>query len=82
MRDASDARDSRDALKWSRIGRGGVGSLARQIGMSARSLRRHCANAGLNLAERRTALRIEELERLLSMGLPVRVIAHRLGFSS
>lgn len=60
----------------------GVGSLARHVGMSARSLRRHCANAGLPLARRRKDLRADEVRRLLAMDLPVATIAQRLGFSS
>ncbi len=62
--------------------RDGIAPLARHFGISARTLRRHCARAGLRLDVQRRALRRELVMILLATDLPISDVAHRLGYAS
>ena len=57
--------------------------LALEFGVSERTMRRAFqAVTGLSPMQWRLRLRCEEAERLLALGLPVAVVAHRCGFAS
>lgn len=62
--------------------RDGVAPLARHFGMSARTLRRHCARVGLRLDVQRRTLRRELVMTLLATDLPIAEVANRLGYAS
>lgn len=60
----------------------GVRATAERLGVSERTLRRRYARAGTRLHDRIDELRRERTLELLRGGLPVSVIALRLGFAS
>jgi AraC-like DNA-binding protein len=60
----------------------GARGLARRLGISPRTLRRHCAAQGMRLIESRQALRREATLRLLATELGLADVATALGFSS
>ena len=56
-------------------------AFARDLGMSARTLRRHLAQEGTSLRAVVDEVRREHADRLLAAGMPVKEVAFSLGFS-